>query len=281
MRYTKDGAAIPSHIRTTRRKGVDGHYQSFRLTKGHIVDVVYPEDNRNRSGREIEYIVSINGRRVPGVPDIRERGAIYNYSERVRKKFDKSFEAKSARDPSTLPENTNAEIVYVLFLNGDEDFPIIIGAAEHPKHAEYTQASKADGEFHRDEFLGVEVKIDKDSNYTITQLGRRDANGKIENEAAKGAIFKMHGTGEIELINNKGERFFLGEDKQILGEGTEPILLGNTTITDWDTYLGTAIAGILPGSPGQNAASLLAIKSAMTTLKGVLNSFKSPNSFTD
>jgi len=277
MRYTPDGAAIPSHVKTVRR----GRSPSFRLAKGHIVDVVYPEDNRSRGQRHIEYIVNINGRDVPGVIDIRDRGAIYNYSERVRTKKNKSFEAKSTIAPSSLPENLNAEIVYVLFLNGDENYPVIIGAAEHPRHSAYKKVSKEDGEFDVNEFLGVEVKIDKDSNYTITQVGRRDSDGEVINQAAQGAIFKMYGTGEIEMINHEGERFFLGDQKQKLGQGTEPILLGDTTITNWDAYLTSAIAGIVPGSPGQNASSLLAIKSAMSTLQGLLSSFKSPNSFTD
>jgi len=279
MRYTRDGAAIPSHVRTRPRNGIDGHYQAFRLTKGHIVRAIYPEERENATGRQVEYVVSINGREVSGVPDMRTRGAIYNYSERVRKGFDKSFEGN--KSTSTLPENLDAEIVYLLFLNGDEDYPIIVGSADNPRHPEYKQASRADGEFDVDEFLGVEVKIDKDSNYTITQLGRKDVNGNVVNTGAVGAIFKMHGDGKIEIINNEGKRFFLGEDKQILGQGDEPILLGDTTITNWDAYLTSAIAGIVPGSPGQNASSLLAIKSAMSTLQGLLSSFKSPNSFTD
>lgn len=283
MRYTRDGAAIPSHVRTRRRNGIDGHYQAFRLAKGHIVRTLYPEERNNSGGKGIEYVVNINGREVSGVSDIRDRGAIYNYSERVRKGFDKSFEAKGSRSTATLPENLDAEVVYLLFLNGDEDYPVIIGSAGHPRHPEYKKVSKADGEFDVNEFLGVEIKIDKDSNYTITQVGRKDVNGELINPDAVGATLIIYGDGDVEIKNknSEGKRFFLGDNKQILGQGTEPILLGNTTIADWDTYLTSAIAGIVPGGPGMNASSLLSIKSAMSVLKAALASFKSTNSFTD
>jgi len=318
MRYTRDGAPIPAHVPSKQRGGYRQHFNNFKLKKGTVIDIVYPEDPRSKSRARIEFIVNIGGRHVPGVTDLRNRGAIYNYSEKTRNIPKKSLENKI--DASVFSENLDHEFVYVLFLNGDEDYPIIIGSDEHPRHSSYKKSSKADGDFDKDEFLGIEVKIDKDSNYTVAHLGRKDKDGVIENPDAVGSIIKLHGNGDYEIDsygtdgtsdlrmkftkankkfelyandnsfiiegdtvkaeNNQGKIFFL-DDFQILGAGTEPILLGDTLVAGWDTYLTASIAGILPGSPGQNAASLLAVKTAMTTLQGILATFKSANSKTD
>jgi hypothetical protein len=81
--------------------------------------------------------------------------------------------------------------------------------------------------------------------------------------------------------NGQNKIFKLGDNKQILGQGTEHMVLGDTWFTMMDTFLSSIISGIVPGSPGMNAQSLIAIKQAATALQGSLPSFKSPNSFTD
>lgn len=101
-------------------------------------------------------------------------------------------------------------------------------------------------------------------------------------EAKNGNKIKMDTTSnEILITNIEGKIFQLVDNKQILGQGTEHMVLGDTWFTMMDTFLSSVISGIMPGSPGQNAASLIAIKQAATALQGTLPTLKSPNSFTD
>jgi len=277
MRYSRTGAPIPSHIPSSTRVG-SGTKTMVSLAKGNIVDIIYPEDPRNRNGEHIEYTVNIDGRDCPGVLDMKNRGAIYNSSDKIRKVPEKIFGGEAAGDSSVFDENSDAELVYVLFLGGDKDFAVIIGSASHPKQNK--KHTKTDGVFDRDEFNGVEVLIDKDSNYIITQNGRKNPEGEILNPDAVGAFIKLYGNGDFEAQNSRGKIFKL-TDMQILGQGDEPVVLGDTLESIVNTFLQSLILGIIPGSVGQNAASLLVIKSAAVTLASVLSTMKSDNSRTD
>jgi len=197
-RYTRDGGVIPSGIPITPRQTTKDFYNNFGLYKGKVIDVIYPEDPRNTSDR-IEYVIEINGQRYPNAVDVRKRGAIYNYEERIRKHREKAFNGKL--DDSTYQENFDSEMIYVLFLNGDADLPIIIGSAIHPRHSDYKTYSHSDGKYEAEEFNGVEVKIDKDSNYSITQVGRKSPGGAIENAAGQTAAATLYGNGDIEFTS--------------------------------------------------------------------------------
>jgi Type VI secretion system/phage-baseplate injector OB domain len=113
-----------------------------------------------------------------------------------------------------------------------------------------------------------------DSNFTSTNKGVRITTS----EGNK--ILIDDSTNTITIINSQGKIFKL-TDKQILGQGTEHMVLGDTWYNMMNTFLNSVISGIAPGSPGQNAASLLAIKQAATTLQSSLPNLKSPNSYTD
>lgn len=84
----------------------------------------------------------------------------------------------------------------------------------------------------------------------------------------------------ITAKNSKNQIFKLA-DHQILGQGTEHMVLGDTWFTMMNTFLTSVISGIMPGSPGQNAQSLIQIKQAATTLQNSLPNLKSQNSYTD
>jgi hypothetical protein len=194
--FTRDGAVIPAGTPARPQKKKGGHYQKFAFKKGIIVDVVFPDDKRNSSGDRVEYVVNIEGQDYPNAVAINRAGAINNYGNKILKKFEKSNDGK--RNSATFDENTDAEIVYCLFLNGNGDIPIIIGSAEHPRVAK--RLSKDDELIDVFEFNGVEFKTDKDSNYTITQVGRKDLDGKIINSGAVGTKIKIFGNGDIQLF---------------------------------------------------------------------------------
>ena len=283
--YTTDGGVIPSGVPISERVGAYGHYRLFGLFKGQIVRVVYPDDPQNTTGSRVEYQVRVKGQNFPVTTDLRNIGGIFDYSERIRKERRTSYSGKF--DDATFDENFDGEMVYVMFLEGNGDLPIIIGSAEHPKHSAYKKRKKDDGSYSIEEFNGVEIFIDKDSNYCIQQVGRKDvksinlANPTIENPISIGAFIKLYGNGQVEFRSSGGKIFKLSATKQILGAGSEKMILGDTQKSILNTFLTSLETDINPGSPGQNAASLLAIKAAATALKNVLSTMLSPNSVTD
>jgi hypothetical protein len=200
-KYTVDGGVIPSGLGVSERKPKGGKESLLGLYKGIVFKVVYPEDQQNITKERIEYVVKVKGQLYPNAVDLRRSGGIYNYQERVLKEVERSESGKI--DQSVFDNLLDGEFVYVMFLEGNGDIPIIIGSAEHPQKAKYKKSKKSDGRYSVEEFNGVEIKIDKDSNMTIKHVGRKDPGGKILNQAALDSQIKMFGNGDIE-INTHG-----------------------------------------------------------------------------
>lgn len=196
MRYTQDGGVIPSGVPVIDREPA-AHDKLFGLYRGTVVRTVYPDDPQNTTGDRMEYVVRVGRQEYPNAVNMRVGGGIYNFNERIRKEAEKSFTGKF--DRSTYSENLDGETVYVLFLEGYGNTPVIIGGAQNPRQGRYEKFSKKDGRFDLEEFNGVEFLIDKDSNYTIKHVGRKSPDGAVLNPAAVDSQIKMFGNGDIEL----------------------------------------------------------------------------------
>lgn len=198
--YTADGGVIPSGMPTSQRSPND-HYRLFGIYRGMVVQVIYPDDKRNISKERIEYTVRVRGQDYPNTVDISGAGGIFNYKTRVRKDITESKDDNIAI--KTPREKMNGEAVFVMFIEGHGDIPVIIGSDQHPRHGEYKKYKKEDGLFEVEEFNGIEVSVDKDSAYTIKNVGRKNDKGKILNQEGVGSQIKMSGNGDID-INTHG-----------------------------------------------------------------------------
>lgn len=196
--YRADGGVIPSGVPQSMKNDRE-HLTSFGLYRGQVIRVVYPDDPKNVTKNRVEYVVRVNGQDYPNAVSVNGLGGIYNKSETILHPIEKSITGKIA--PDTFEENMDGEIVYVLFLEGHANIPVIIGSADHPRQD--FKAKKEDGLIDRREYNGVEVSIDKDSNYKIAHVGRKDKDGKIENDKAPGTYVQLSGNGDIE-INSGG-----------------------------------------------------------------------------
>jgi hypothetical protein len=194
--YTPDGGVVPSGIPVSKRSPNE-HYRLFGVYKGMIVQIIYPEDQRNFSKDRIEYVVRVKGQDYPNAVDATAMGGIFNYKTRSRKDITESSDNKVATE--TPREKMNGESVFVMFLEGHGDLPIIIASDQHPRHGEYKKVKKGEGLFDIEEFNGIEFSISKDSNYVIKNVGRKDDKAKVLNEDGVGSQLKLMGNGDIEL----------------------------------------------------------------------------------
>jgi hypothetical protein len=199
-RYTPDGGVIPRGVSLSTKRD-DEHTTLFGLFRGIVVRTIFPDDPKNTNGSRMEYVIKVRGQEYPNAVSIKDIGGIYNYEETILKSVEKSFDGKIST--GNYDENVDGNVVYVMFLEGHGNIPIIIGSAEHSRKSKYKPTKKADGRTTYKEFNGVEVSIDKDSNYQVKQVGRKDPEGKILNDAAKDALLKLFGNGDFE-INNFG-----------------------------------------------------------------------------
>ena len=198
--YTQDGGVIPSGMPTSQQNSND-HYSLFGLYRGTIVKIVYPDEPENRNKERIEYTVRVRGQDYPHAFDATDVGGIYNYHTRTRQAVTNSLDDKIADE--TPREKMNGEVVFVMFIEGHGDIPMIVASDRHPRHTEYKKVKKDDGMFDIEEFNGIEISINKNSDYLIKNVGVKDDKGKVKSEVGVGSQIKMSGNGDIE-VNTHG-----------------------------------------------------------------------------
>jgi len=219
MKYTKDGGVIPSSVPVGQRGG--GHFKMFGIYRGTVIRTLFPDDPENRSGERMEYVVKVLGQSYPNASTLRQGGGVHNYNERVFKHTEKAFAGKI--DPrSALNENLDGEAVYVMFVDGHGDCPVIVGAQQHPKQEK--KFSKSDGLCDVMEFNGIEISIDKDSNYTIKSVGRKSPDGAIENPDAVGTVFSLKDDGSVEFKSESGSYTLMKDGKHEVKSASEELM---------------------------------------------------------
>lgn len=196
-RYTQNGGVVSSKLPSRSRS--TGHRSMFGIYRGIVLQSVYPEDPKNITGNRMEYKIRVRGQDYPNAINMRDAGGIYNYAERVRKGVEKSLSGNV--DDAQYNENLDGEHVWVMFAEGNGDIPVIVGADNH--NLVYKKLSKADGLVDVEEFNGIEWRVDKAGNFSITIVGLKDVDGAVKNSAAVGTIIKL-GTDGSALIKALG-----------------------------------------------------------------------------
>lgn len=215
------------------------------LYRGVVVKTIYPDDPQNSNKVRVEYTVRVNGQDYSSAVNARESGGIYNYKERIRKHSEIVTEGTEVGRGS-LPEMLDGEYVYVMFLEGNGNIPVIVGGAPHPQQSKYKKHKKSEGIFEETEFNGVRVSIDKDSNWTVQQVGRKDPKDKtfkkLQNEKAKGAQIRLGGIdGDVTI---KGAKGFFNIDK----DGSVKLIAQDGSIISMDATSGAIIIASKDGN---------------------------------
>lgn len=142
------------------------------LTEVHYVD---SPKNPYRKGQspEVSYTGVVLGGISEGQTIYNIRDAVSNgssateYSERIYKVCQRPLAGKG----SVPPNKQDGSIVYVAFLDGNKNFPLIIGKAKGALDRAYTGATKADGPRLRWQYNGVFFEINKNGELTLKNKG--------------------------------------------------------------------------------------------------------------
>ena len=300
MGKMKDGSVVSSYFQITdRMSGKDIKNLGSQTVLGQIKKVHFTDDPTNVSKRYVEYDVNVINDKgglttLKNVKSEATLGGFNDHDEVIMEPSEAALQGKLS-DANTF-DNMNGMLVHVSFRDDSFDKPYISGAVDHPRRIGPTR----DKGIHRSgEFRGFQWEINKLGEFTVTYNGDKNPKGeltrpdtgptqvKIDSQGRilvtdnnKQSIVMDRVAGTITLTNTEGKVFKL-DTVQRLGEGTEPVVLGDTLFDMLNDFLTTIIAGILPGGPGHNAQSLVVIRDAAQTLQGVLEDFKSENSRTD
>ena len=131
-------------------------------------------------------------------------GGQYNYAERVLRPNQKPLNEIPLKDQ-------DGDIVLVQYIQGQNMAPMIVGMGTQPKDGDATGATIEDGPRWVEQYNGVETKIDKEGQYTLTVKG-----GMIDEET--NSFTPAEGTSLAS--------FSIDKDKKVLLETSEgPSLL--------------------------------------------------------
>ena len=261
MRYKSDGSIIPSKIHLG--SSGEGARELFGVYRGVVLKTVYPDDPKNTTKERVEYVVKVNGQEYPNAINMRDQGGIYNYHEKIRKGSEKALKGEFGK--GTFDAELDGEHVYVMFIAGHSSIPLIIGAAEHARQAKYKKHKKADGVFDEREFNGVQFQVDKDSNYTIKQVGRKDKDGAVKNTKAKDAFIRLGGI-EGDVILKSAKNALVNMDK----DGSVQIISKDGSMLSFNAKDGSMIITTKDGN-SVTATTSGGITVAEKTGKAVIN----------
>jgi hypothetical protein len=283
--YTEDGGYVPERVSMVREREESESDRLFGLHRGFIIRPVYPDEPDNVTGK-LEYEATILGQRHIGVQDMTLGGGLFNNGWRVRKGTESVHPDAFTHSPqqSAQPEEfKDGEAVFVLFIGGDQEMPVIVGSADHPRaieNDERPQPSSADGLVLDFEFNGIQFKVDDESNLTIKHLGKKDpalATGAAVSGAplAPGAVvnpdaitpnqsqIEFKGNGDLSLnINDSLLRmdFIKADSKATLTGGT------GTAFT-FDALADEFVFGTVAGALVKASATFVELEGTTAKLK--------------
>lgn len=243
-RLMDDGAVIESALPMGNKPPENTRYKDLKIYKAQIEEVIYKDNERNKTGH-VEYdLVIMSGnvnegyRKIRNAVSLNSLGGINDYEEIIYKAKTKEF-SRGAGLGKAYSENTNGDIVALMFLEGNEEFPVIIGPWSHKRNN--NSASESDGHRMKGEYNGVQWEINKDGEFIITLLGGpRDDSGNLTNESNGGLLIKLSKDGKINIDSgsqpiitidkNSNEVTVEANSIKIGSNAVEPIVLGNTWV---------------------------------------------------
>jgi hypothetical protein len=165
--------------RTAKTTGDDISDFGMRILEGQVVKVHFTDDPTNKSKAYVEYDVlarDANGGTVT-YRNCKRGQDVSGYNDFEEQILEANEVALAGKlETGNIAKNMNGTMVILAFLDASLDKPIIIGGFPHRKN---TGAKKADGIRKKSEFRGLDIEINKDGEYIITQKGVRTPDGKI------------------------------------------------------------------------------------------------------
>lgn len=279
-RETDDGAVIESGLPAGDKVHYYARFNNYSIYKAQVDEVIYTDDKRNQTGK-VEYNVSLISyksnniyRKLFNVPTLNALGGKNDYSETVYQPITTEYVRNSENDRA-YAENTDGDFVTVMFLESNEQLPIIVGSWNHPRNQK--SAKESDGHRMKGEYNGIEWEINKDGELTIKSLGGpRNNQGQLTNESNGGILIKLAKDGKIiidtgsqpKITVDKNANEITNEASTVkVGSGAvEPMVLG----TQWLVFTNAQII-----------TKLNALIAAVGTLASDFNSHTHPYTWED
>lgn len=224
MRIRDDGTIQSANTPTWMN--AEGRKEDHALYRAMVIRVAYVDDNanvtKNAQNPEVTYDVIVLGGFAAGqiISNVRLSsflGGTDNFYERTLTPCTKPLS-------DTRLSDQDGDIVYLQFIQGREGYPVIVALGKGINDISGT--TKAEGPRELKQFNGLEEKIDKDGQYSITHNGV-SGDGLI-------TMLKMTKDQKILLTTTSGTQIMIdgsGEQITMTAGSTKVDMLKSGTIT--------------------------------------------------
>ena len=203
------------------------------LKVGVVIDVLEIDNDANITKQGPEYnVMVVEQDKDGGINSTSYRNCLHlDMFGGIGEFFDCKLHAPEKKDAvvksGTLTKNNNGTIVLLLCLDGNTEKGVIIGAIQHPGRK--TTLTKEAGKHLEGEFNGINWKINKDGEFTVTYKSKTDNNGKpIKDEKTGGTFIKVDKTGSVELSDGKTESIKVDKTAQTINIKAEKDIVNTT-----------------------------------------------------
>lgn len=261
-----DGTIMPAHlgVRSPSKPRDPGTHTNLALRVGEVVEIVYPDSQKNQSKSMIEYVVDVSHAdghgatittRYFAVPVGNLFGGVADFTKYTLR--------SSTKDTSKNKIKTlgNGSKVTILCVNGRTTQAPIVGGAHDPNQP---NDDKQDGHNYEFEFNGVNLLINDDGELTIKYQGPTDINGDPRSgvdTSKTGATLKFGKDGNWSVTDVPGEIILKCSSGVKTGGATDATILGDT-YRQAETTMNNAIQSAMSSMGGAAAGVASAIGSA-------------------
>jgi hypothetical protein len=277
MRVRDDGSVQPSNLPTHQNAGRQEDYGLYRCMVTKVLFVDDPQNvTANASNPRVLYECVVLGGFASGqvISNCRlssDLGGNFNFYERT-------LRAASKNVSKTRLSDQDGDIVFVQFVQGHSGFPVIVALDQGISTGASTGAKVSDGQIVNWQYNGINAKIDKTGNLTLTRKGGSyDEDAKVFTPAANGQKIKVNLSGQkITMTMGNGLVVTIDGDTDkvsINTKGGASAILSGGSVTLKDSGSGELkISGSKVALGASSAELLQQISDALDKIATFLNS---------
>lgn len=243
-RILDDGTVVPSHMQVEDRapRFFSGDYfGDVQLHQGEVKEIIWPDDDRSRTKRFIEYNVVVQYfRQGIGTTRVYTNCVVSNGLQGLADLEYWTLRAypSSGDGKNNQPTVKNGSKVLLLCINGQTNFPIILAGMFDPTDDTQKDSDLKNKHFYKWRFNGITFEVDDDGQLKIVYTGKSDEKGdtKVDDSVA-GSFILLDKDGNVSIQDSDGKNQFLVDHKNgkiiikrdnafELGAATDKMLLG-------------------------------------------------------
>lgn len=248
MPILPDGSVVPSFVGITRTaSSYDGDaFDNGFLRVGEVQEVIYPDDDRSRSKKFIEYRVLVQQRsNGTGNAKMYENCSLWNSLAGLADRLEFTLRADTSanRDKNGLGKGSK---VLVMCVNGEANTAVIMGGVRDEVDTDYKVKGLDDtkvkdlGHHLYFNFNGISFYVNKDGECVLSYNGKTKIDGSTDVGTSKtGSGFKLLKNGNVRVedrdgknalvIDHENGKVLIARDKAFeVGDATDKMLLGST-----------------------------------------------------